>query len=95
MNKTKSPLAVDKHGKKYIEAKAIMSGLVPFIDGLAVTYFGRSKRMYLDLDVAINWVREEMKYHSRDKYAKILDMLLRFSETDTAPEPKSIDMAKP
>lgn len=64
-------------GKLYVLAQAVMNSLIPLIDGLPITFFGKSKKMYLDVDTAINWCREEMKYHSADKYKTMIEVMER------------------
>ncbi len=77
-----TPFVMDQHGNKYVDAASIMSPLIPFIDGLTISTFKGDKRTYLKLAEAIAWVREEMKHHSADEYAKVLVALQRFERED-------------
>lgn len=58
----------ESEGKLYVKTKAIMHHMIPFIDGLPVVTFKRDKNLYLDVDVAIDWCKKEMQYHSKEKY---------------------------
>lgn len=78
------PFVVDQNGAKYVDSAAIMSPLIPLIDGLSITTFKGDKKHYLKLDDAIKWVEEEMKHHSVDKYQKILTALNRFKSEENA-----------
>ena len=75
MPKKKSSFAEAKDGSLYVAINAIMSPLCALIDGLPVTFFGREKRGYLAIDTAIDWCREEMKHHSREKYEKMIAVM--------------------
>ena len=59
-------------GKLYVEVKAVMTPIVAVVDGLPVTFFGRGKKPYLAIEDAIGWCRAEQKYHSPEKYAKMI-----------------------
>jgi hypothetical protein len=78
----RSPLAVDTDGRKYVRTTAVMSNIIPLIDGIPVTFFGRGKQSYLRLEDAIAWVEKEMEYHSREKYEVVLEVLRRFRDQD-------------
>lgn len=84
-----TPFATDATGKKYVHVHAVMSPLIPFIDGLRVAFFGREKRGYLLLDDAIRWVEKEMQCHSRAKYEKVLVVLRRFRDQGAGDDPVS------
>jgi hypothetical protein len=75
--KKRSLFAEDRNGVRYVELLAIMTPLVALIDGLPVTFFGKSNRSYLTLDQAIDWCRKEMEHHDREKYTKIIAVLER------------------
>lgn len=75
-----TPFVTDMEGKKYVDVAAIMSPLIPLLDGLTVIHFKGDKKTYLHLDDAIKWVAEEMQHHSRPKYEKMLAVLNRFKE---------------
>ena len=76
----------DGDGNKFVHADAIMSPMVPLIDGLTLVHFKGDKKTYLRLDDAIGWVTEEMKHHSREKYEKVLTVLSRFKNNDNVVE---------
>ncbi len=73
----KSLFAEDKDGRLFVVLSAVMNPLCAMIDGLPITFFGKGKTAYLEIDVAIEWVKNEMQFHSPDKYAKILQVLDR------------------
>lgn len=75
--KKSTPFATDKNGKLYVECRAVMSPMIPFIDGISVTFFGKGKKVYLDIDTAIDWCRKEMQYHSKAKYETMIAVMER------------------
>lgn len=73
-----TPFALDMNkGGIYVEVRAVMDPMIPFIDGLAVTQFGKENRFYLAIDDAIEWCRKEMQSHSREKYEKMIATMER------------------
>ena len=66
--KHKTAYAVDSDDNLFVMAAAIMSPLCALIDGLPITYFEKSKHMYLSIDVAIEWCRKECEVNPQ--YAK-------------------------
>jgi hypothetical protein len=67
--------ATDKDGRLYVMAKAVMSPLIPLIDGLSLNFFGRSGVGWLKVDDAIDWCRKEMQYHDADKYRVMIAVM--------------------
>ena len=64
-------------GKLYIKTKyAGMSPLVPYIDGLPLMRFGKSKTSYMEIDVAIEWHEREIKASGGKWDRGVLDVLL-------------------
>jgi hypothetical protein len=64
-------------GVLYVRVDAVMAPIIPFIDGLAMTFFGRGKKAYLKVDDAIEWCRKERECHSREKYDTMIDVMGR------------------
>lgn len=73
-------------GEKFVQVAAIMSPLIPFIDGIAVVTFPGDKKTYLKLADAIAWVEKEMQHHSREKYEVILAVLRKYEAQDVPAE---------
>ncbi len=73
----KSVFAASPDGRLFVEAAAIMTPLVAVIDGLPVAFFGKSKKAYLEVDMAIEWCQKEKSFHSADKYATLIAVLER------------------
>ena len=59
MSKQRTPFAVSKEGNLYVEVRAIMHPLIPYVDGLTLTFFGKEKKAYLSIEQAIKWVNQE------------------------------------
>lgn len=58
--RSKSPIA-ESNGIFYIRVDAMMHRLIPFCDGLEVTFFGKDRTTpYLTLDAAIEWCENEI-----------------------------------
>ena len=76
MRKKQSIFATDKDSKKlYVVLKCVMTPLVALIDGLPVTFFGKGKTAYIEVDAAIGWCEKEMAYHSAEKYRKMIEVM--------------------
>lgn len=75
MSKKKSVFASSNDGRLFVKVQAVMSPLCALIDALPITFFGKGKTAYLDIDTAINWCREEMKHHSEEKYEKMIAVM--------------------
>lgn len=73
-----TPFAIGKDDRLYVEAMAVMSPLIPLIDGLELMFFGREKRAYLTLEDAMEWCRKEREHHSREKYDTMLAVMEKF-----------------
>ena len=67
--------ASDADGKLFVKVRAVMNGLIPFIDGLPIVFFGKGKTAYLEIDTAIAWCRKESQYHSGEKYNKMIEVM--------------------
>lgn len=79
MAKKKTPFAVDCNtGVRYVRTDAVMQPICAMIDELPVTFFGNGKHSYLKVDDAIAWCQQEKKYHSKEKYEKIIAVLEKF-----------------
>ncbi len=68
MAKSKTFFAVNDDGKLFVKLAAVMHPLCAMTDGLSLTFFGKGKTAYLDIDTAIDWCRKEGKAHSADEY---------------------------
>src|SRR5262245_51922861 len=79
--KTRTPLVVHESGL-YVEVAAIMSPIIPLIDGLPVTFFGKSRkaRAYLRVVDAIAWCEAEKQYHDRERYEAVIALLRKFEQ---------------
>ena len=51
-----TPFSESPDGQKFVDSAAIMSPLIPFIDGLTISTFKGDKKVYLHLEDAIRWV---------------------------------------
>lgn len=65
-------------GNLYVRRDCVMEFLTAMCDGLSLTFFGRSKVAYLELDTAIEWCEKEAKHHSAEKYAKMVAVMRAF-----------------
>ena len=68
-------LIVESAGSLFVRTDAVMSPLIPFIDGLKVVYFPKLRHSYLKLETAVEWCRKEREHHSREKYDAIIATL--------------------
>lgn len=75
MTRKKTPYVADNHGHLFVRAASIMNPLCAVIDGLAVTFFGSEKIMYIGIEIAIEWCRKEAESHDRKQYEKIIAAL--------------------
>lgn len=76
----KTPLVVSDKNEPFVELGAIMHPMCAMVDGLRLTTFGKSSKLYLHVDEAIKWCNEEMKSHSRQKYEEIVAVLEKFKK---------------
>ncbi len=72
-----TPFVVDKDDRLLVRADAVMHPLIPFVDGLAVTVFKGDGHVYLDVDAAIAWCKNEAQYHTKDKYQVMIEVMER------------------
>lgn len=75
--KPRTMFAESNDGKLYVKLAAIMHPLCAFADGLPLTFFGKGKTAYLDIDTAIEWCRNEAKCHSADEYRMKIEVMER------------------
>lgn len=72
----KKPTVFASHGDYlYVQVRAIMHPLIPFVDGLAVTTFKGDKKLYMKVDAAIDWCKKEMEFSTDKKLPKTLAAL--------------------
>ena len=77
MTKKKRTILAEHEGKLYIEAKyAGMHFLCLLVDGISLTFFGKSDRAYLTIDQAIEWHQKEIKATFGKWDRKVLDALV-------------------
>ena len=82
MSKKRTPFVIDKNDDLYVLVEAVMSPLVVLMDGLSVTFFGKSKRAYIKIDTAIDWCQKESAFHSADKYDEMITVMERVKAGD-------------
>ncbi len=70
-----TPFATSLDGRLFVKVKAVMHPLCALCDGLSLTFFGKGKTAYLDIDTAIEWCKKEMTHHSREKYELIIAVM--------------------
>ena len=75
MKKRKPTPFAEHSGKFYVQVQAVMHPFIPFCDGLPITFFGKSKKPYLALDVAIEWLAKELTCYEDVKIQRILTVL--------------------
>jgi hypothetical protein len=83
MPKVPKNLIVKCEDVLYIRTDAVMNPLIPFIDGLPLHFFKRSKKSYLSFDTAINWCKREMgEYDEKriEEYGSVIRELERIAE---------------
>lgn len=84
--KDQTPFVIhDDTGERFVELAAVMHPLCAFADGLSITTFKGEKTLYLQIDVAIDWVEKEMQHHSREKYETMLAVLKKFKAQPDVP----------
>lgn len=73
----KDLIVMDADGTLYVQLRVIMSPLCALVDGLPLTFFSKRKnaKAYMTVAAAIEWCRNEMNYHSRAKYAALIEKL--------------------
>lgn len=71
--KRKSPY-VRCEGRLYVDASAIMTPFIVVFECLPCVFFS-GKGPFLAIDDAIEWCRNEMKYHSHEKYQQMIDAM--------------------
>ena len=71
----KSIFASSPDGSLFVKLSAVMHPFCALFDGLPVTYFGKEKHGYLDVDTAIAWCKKEMEYHDKDKYLLMIAVM--------------------
>jgi hypothetical protein len=64
-------------GRLFVRVEAVMNPMIPFVDGLPLTFFGKSTKAYLDIDTAIKWCREEFAHSRNDKYRIMYEVMER------------------
>lgn len=77
----KNPFTVNEDGSKYVEVKAIMSTMTALLDNIQMFQFSGSKKSYMELQRAIDWVKQEMTYCDDKRYPEMLRVLIKFSES--------------
>lgn len=77
MKKPPVVFALGRDGVLYVKLAAVMAPLCALVDGLPLTFFGKGKTAYLTVERAIEWCREEMKYHDRQKYQNMIGNMER------------------
>lgn len=73
--KKSTPFATALNGKLYVKLKAIMHPLCAMCDGLPVTFFGKEKTAYLDINTALEWCKKESEHHDKEKYAEMITIM--------------------
>jgi len=67
----RTPFA-DKDGQLYVRVEAVMHPLVPYHDGISVTFFGKDKYGYLTIEDAIKFCEKEPGSHCGHPYTELL-----------------------
>lgn len=94
MSKKKRTILAEHEGKLYIEAKyAGMNFLCLLVDGISLTFFGKSDRAYLTIDKAIEWHRNEIEATNGRHDRKAMDALVDIKAKFDAGEIKDSDDA--
>ena len=83
MAKRHRTVFAEHDGRLYVQVRAVMSPLIPFIDGLKVVSFKGDKHLYLPIDVAIDWCREEMRHHSKEKFEVMISVMEKAKAQET------------
>lgn len=91
MGKKKTFFATDKDGNLFVELKAVMNPMCALIDGIPLVGFGKSKKLYIAIDTAIEWCQKEMQHHSREKYQKMIDVMLKCKEQEAAGKEQKVE----
>ena len=60
-------LEIDQDGQRYVAVSALMHPIVAMADGLSLTRFSRSERLYLSIDSAIGWIDKEIASAPSDR----------------------------
>jgi hypothetical protein len=83
MTKNKyNPRIVECEGRLYLPLNvAGIHWLCCLADGVALSFFGRSKKAWIDLDTAIEWHQRESQLTSRrEKHTVIMENLVAIKE---------------
>jgi hypothetical protein len=75
VSKRRAVLFAECEGKLYVKLQAVMSPLCALCDGLPLTFFGKGKTAYLDIDTAIDWCRKEKEHHSKEMYETMIAVM--------------------
>ena len=63
----KKTVFAEHKGVLYVQVAAVMHPLIPYMDGLAIVFFPRSKRAWMTVDSAIEWCKREITYDGHEK----------------------------
>jgi hypothetical protein len=58
-------IALTDDGRLFVKLDTLMDPMVAMCDGLSLTFFGRGKTAYLNVDDAIAWCEKELKGKDR------------------------------
>lgn len=75
----------------YVRQEAVMHYLCALIDGLPLTFFGKEKTAWLDIDTAIAWCKKESEDVPEDERAYLSQKIARMERVKAHMESGAID----
>ncbi len=82
--KKSTPFAMDSNDRLFVKLKSLMHPMCALVDGLSITFFGKEKTAYLEIDRAIEWCHNEIKYSSDKKRFELILQALESAKLKTA-----------